>query len=99
MRVCVCRIFSVGYRVFSDGQWSGFPDGMSYQDFIYFMLSEEDKTSPNALRYWFHCCDLDGDRQLSPEEMRFFYRNQIHRITSLVRGRTISFCASTPAYH
>lgn len=47
------------------------------------MLSEEDKTSPNALRYWFTCCDLDGDKKLSPEEMRYFYRNQIHRITSL----------------
>lgn len=79
----VDRVFSVGYRVFSDGQWSGFTEGMTYQDFIYFMLSEEDKTSPNALRYWFTCCDLDGDKKLSPEEMRYFYRNQIHRITSL----------------
>eukprot|EP01031_Cornospumella_fuschlensis_P027516 gene27516-33235_t len=79
----VDRIYQVGYRVFSDAQWSGFPDGMAYQDFIYFMLSEEDKTSPCALRYWFMCCDLDGDKKLSPEEMRYFYRNQIHRITSL----------------
>ncbi|RYH20971.1 hypothetical protein EON65_21875 [archaeon] len=48
----VDRIYQVGYRVFSDAQWSGFPDGMAYQDFIYFMLSEEDKTSACALRYW-----------------------------------------------
>jgi serine/threonine-protein phosphatase 2A regulatory subunit B'' len=57
--------------------------GMSYPDFIFFMLSEEDKTSECALSYWFKCCDLDDDGNLSPEEMRFFYRNQIHRITAL----------------
>lgn len=57
--------------------------GMSYPDFIFFMLSEEDKTSDCALSYWFKCCDLDDDGFLSPEEMRFFYRNQIHRITAL----------------
>lgn len=57
--------------------------GMSYPDFIFFMLSEEDKTSECALSYWFKCCDLDDDGFLSPEEMRFFYRNQIHRITAL----------------
>lgn len=31
----------------------------------------------------FACCDLDGDGKLTSEEMRYFYRNQIHRITSL----------------
>lgn len=31
----------------------------------------------------FSCCDLDGDGKLNPEEMRHFYRNQIHRVTSL----------------
>ena len=28
------------------------PPGMTYPDFIYFMLSEEDKTNENSLRYW-----------------------------------------------
>jgi serine/threonine-protein phosphatase 2A regulatory subunit B'' len=79
----VCRIFQVGVRVFSDGQEGGFVDGMTYPDFIYFMLSEEDKTTDASLNYWFRCCDLDGDGFLSPEEMRYFYRNQIHRITNL----------------
>jgi hypothetical protein len=39
--------------VFSDGQLGGFDEaGMSYPDFIFFMLSEEDKSSTCALRYW-----------------------------------------------
>lgn len=80
----VDRIFQVGVRVFTDGQIGGFEDGgMTYPDFIFFMLSEEDKTTDGSLQYWFRCCDLDGDGKLSPEEMRYFYRNQIHRITSL----------------
>lgn len=33
----------------------------------------------------FSCCDLDGDGALSPEEMRHFYKNQILRVTNLVR--------------
>lgn len=76
-------IFQVGTKVFTDGQIGGFDTGLSYPDFIFFMLSEEDKTTECSLAYWFRCCDLDGDGYLSPEEMRFFYRNQIHRITSL----------------
>ncbi len=74
----------MGVRVFSDGQVGSFEEtGMAYPDFIFFMLSEEDKTTDCSLSYWFRCCDLDGDGKLSPEEMRYFYRNQIHRITSL----------------
>jgi serine/threonine-protein phosphatase 2A regulatory subunit B'' len=80
----VDRIFQVGTKVFSDGQVGGFEEsGMSYPDFIFFMLSEEDKSSEVALRYWFSCCDLDGDGALSPEEMRHFYKNQILRVTGL----------------
>jgi hypothetical protein len=44
----------VGTRVFADGQVGGFEEtGMSYPDFIFFMLSEEDKSSQVALRYWY----------------------------------------------
>jgi hypothetical protein len=50
----LCRIFQVGTRVFADGQVGGFEEtGMSYPDFIFFMLSEEDKSSQVALRYWY----------------------------------------------
>jgi serine/threonine-protein phosphatase 2A regulatory subunit B'' len=80
----VDRIFQVGTRVFSDGLNSGFKNvGMTFPDFIYFMLAEEDKTQACALQYWFTCCDLDGDGKLTADEMRHFYRLQLHRVTSL----------------
>jgi hypothetical protein len=48
----------VGTKVFSDGQVGGFgAAGMSYPDFIFFMLSEEDKSSESALKYWYDFCD------------------------------------------
>lgn len=29
------------------------PGKMSYEDFVWFILSEEDKTTDTALEYWF----------------------------------------------
>ena len=42
---------------------------MSYEDFVWFILSEEDKTSDVSLEYWFRCVDLDCDGALQPNEM------------------------------
>ena len=42
---------------------------MSYEDFVWFILSEEDKTSDVSLDYWFRCVDLDCDGHLQPNEM------------------------------
>lgn len=46
----VDRIFQVGDRAFSD--CSGTRSFLSYPDFIYFFMSEEDKTSDMSLQYW-----------------------------------------------
>lgn len=82
----VDRIFRVGQRAFSDGKEGDFDEigGMSYPDFIYFMLSEEDKTSEQSIRYWFRCCDLDGDGIMTTSEMLYFYKTQTLRLISLV---------------
>ena len=78
------RVFQVGHIVFSDGDLGGLKrTGVGYPDFVYFMLAEEDKTSETSIKYWFNCCDLDGDGTLSPEEMNSFYRVQLHRAMSL----------------
>lgn len=49
---------------------------MTYEDYVYFMLSEEDRGNEHSLRYWFACVDLDGDGRIGQMEMRLFYENQ-----------------------
>jgi|EP00953_Heterococcus_sp_UTEX-ZZ885_P013272 serine/threonine-protein phosphatase 2A regulatory subunit B'' len=56
---------------------------MSYQDYVYFMLSEEDRGNAQSLKYWFTCVDLDGDGRIGHTEMRYFYDMQAHRMESL----------------
>uniref|UniRef100_A0A7S4T462 EF-hand domain-containing protein n=3 Tax=Ditylum brightwellii TaxID=49249 RepID=A0A7S4T462_9STRA len=55
-------------------------DYLSYEDFIFFMLSEEDKANEISVRYWFTCIDVDGDGKLNNMEMRSFYAVQLHRM-------------------
>jgi serine/threonine-protein phosphatase 2A regulatory subunit B'' len=58
-------------------------DYLTYEDFIFFMLSEEDKTNEISVRYWFSCLDVDGDSKLNNMEMRSFYALQQHRMQTL----------------
>lgn len=53
---------------------------MSYTDFIWFCLSEEDKTSDTAIDYWFRCIDMDGDGLITLCDMEYFYKEQLHRM-------------------
>jgi serine/threonine-protein phosphatase 2A regulatory subunit B'' len=55
-------------------------DYLTYEDFIFFMLSEEDKANERSVRYWFTCVDVDGDDKLNNMEMRSFYAVQLHRM-------------------
>eukprot|EP00184_Porphyridium_aerugineum_P006966 CAMPEP_0184695572 /NCGR_PEP_ID=MMETSP0313-20130426/3172_1 /TAXON_ID=2792 /ORGANISM="Porphyridium aerugineum, Strain SAG 1380-2" /LENGTH=1272 /DNA_ID=CAMNT_0027154063 /DNA_START=302 /DNA_END=4120 /DNA_ORIENTATION=+ len=56
---------------------------LTYIDFVWFCLSEEDKTSRMAISYWFHCLDLDGDGVLSLYELEQFYKEQVYRMECL----------------
>ncbi len=42
---------------------------MDYKDFVWFVLSEEDKGNDISLDYWFRCIDLDDDGCLRGNEM------------------------------
>lgn len=61
------------------------PNGprITYTDFVWFLLSEEDKSNPTAMEYWFRCMDLDGDGQLSMYELEYFYEEQQQRMESI----------------
>jgi serine/threonine-protein phosphatase 2A regulatory subunit B'' len=86
----VDRIFDAAPRPFEhpsaldmddqDGSPNVNREYLSYEDFIYFMLSEEDKANDVSVRYWFTCVDVDGDSRLNNMEMRSFYAVQLHRM-------------------
>jgi len=56
---------------------------MSYTDFVWFCLSEEDKTTDTAIDYWFRCVDRDGDGVITMYDLEHFYSEQLHRMESL----------------
>ena len=53
---------------------------MSYEDFIYYMISEEDKTSPTSIKYWFKVIDLNNEGIITKKEMEYFYEEQIEKL-------------------
>ncbi|XP_004495369.1 serine/threonine protein phosphatase 2A regulatory subunit B''beta-like [Cicer arietinum] len=77
----VDRIFSQVPRKFS----SKVEGKMNYEDFVHFILAEEDKSSEPSLEYWFKCIDLDGNGVLTPNEMLFFYEEQLHRMECMAQ--------------
>lgn len=56
-RKAVDRIFDQVPRKFK----STTKDKMNYEDFVWFMLSEEDKTTIRSVQYWFKVIDLDDN--------------------------------------
>ncbi|CAL1683857.1 unnamed protein product [Lasius platythorax] len=81
------RIFSGavtrGSRVKSGDNAQQLEDKMSYTEFVWFLLSEEDKNHPTAIEYWFRCMDLDGDGYLSMYELEYFYEEQLRRMEAI----------------
>ncbi|KAL7172618.1 hypothetical protein ACSBR2_032159 [Camellia fascicularis] len=77
----VDRIFSQVPRKFT----SNIEGKMGYEDFVYFMLAEEDKSSQTSLEYWFKCIDLDGNGVVTANEMQFFYEEQLHRMECMAQ--------------
>ena len=53
---------------------------MTYTEFISFLLSVEDKSTPSAIEYWFRCLDIDGDGKISFFELKHFWQEQYNRM-------------------
>ncbi|XP_043928397.1 serine/threonine-protein phosphatase 2A regulatory subunit B'' subunit beta isoform X2 [Protopterus annectens] len=56
---------------------------LSYADFAWFLISEEDKKTPTSIEYWFRCMDLDGDGVLSMYELEYFYEEQCQKLENM----------------
>lgn len=77
----VDRIFSEVPRKFT----SKVPGKMGYEDFVHFILSEEDKSSEPSQEYWFKCIDLDGNGILTHNELQYFFEEQLHRMECMAQ--------------
>ena len=63
---------------------------MDYEDFVTFIISEEDKTNSESINYWFRILDIDGDGVLSPYELEMFFEEQSEKLFK-VCGETLTF--------
>ncbi|XP_051778997.1 serine/threonine-protein phosphatase 2A regulatory subunit B'' subunit alpha [Erpetoichthys calabaricus] len=74
------RIFSGAVTRGNSAQKEG---RMSYADFVWYLISEEDKKNATSAEYWFRCMDLDGDGVLSMYELEYFYEEQCERMEGM----------------
>jgi serine/threonine-protein phosphatase 2A regulatory subunit B'' len=54
---------------------------IGFEDFVCFLLAEEDKKHPTSQEYWFRILDMDGDGVISLYEMEYFYREIERKLT------------------
>jgi serine/threonine-protein phosphatase 2A regulatory subunit B'' len=46
---------------------------MGFGDFVWFILSEEDKTTTTSIEYWFRIIDLDNNGIITGYELEHFF--------------------------
>lgn len=52
------------------------PGFMTYNEFVWFCLAEEDKSSEMSFDYWFRCVDMDGDGIITLHDIEYFFKSQ-----------------------
>ncbi len=69
--------FSLTYRIV-DRLFSGaralnctVPERLDFRDFIWILMSEEDKSSVTSQKFWFRMLDIDNDGVLSAFELEY----------------------------
>ena len=58
---------------------------MGYEDFVWFVLSEEYKSHDLSIKYWFRCVDIDNDGFLTCGDLAYFYEEQLQRMECLAQ--------------
>jgi serine/threonine-protein phosphatase 2A regulatory subunit B'' len=56
---------------------------MCYEDFIYFLLCDQDRNNDRSISYWFKVMDIDSDGFIRPWEMKHFFEEQGQRLSYL----------------
>merc|ERR1712137_375123 len=59
------------------------PGKMGYEDFVRFLLCDQDRSTDRAIEYWFYLFDLDGDGCICEHELKYFYEEQMQRMECL----------------
>ena len=77
----VDRVLSESVKPFT----SGVPGKMGYEDFVWFVLSEEYKSHDLSIKYWFRCVDIDNDGFLTCGDLAYFYEEQLQRMECLAQ--------------
>ncbi|CEI85955.1 hypothetical protein RMCBS344292_00404 [Rhizopus microsporus] len=60
------------------------PDILTYLDYIWFLISEVDKSTPVAIEYWFRCLDEDGDGIITYYDLEQHWKDQEKRLRHMV---------------
>jgi len=80
-------------RIFSEITWrftSAVPGKMGYEDFIHFLLNDQDQVTDRSIEFWFNMLDLDADGVVRDHELKYFYEEQVQRMECL-NYETIAF--------
>eukprot|EP00931_Biecheleriopsis_adriatica_P050251 TRINITY_DN29086_c0_g1_i1.p1 TRINITY_DN29086_c0_g1~~TRINITY_DN29086_c0_g1_i1.p1 ORF type:complete len:635 (-),score=111.11 TRINITY_DN29086_c0_g1_i1:64-1815(-) len=56
---------------------------MCYEDFIHFLLNDQDQISDRSIEFWFSIFDLDADGVIRDHELKYFYEEQTQRMEYL----------------
>eukprot|EP01130_Rhizamoeba_saxonica_P000355 TRINITY_DN1031_c0_g1_i4.p1 TRINITY_DN1031_c0_g1~~TRINITY_DN1031_c0_g1_i4.p1 ORF type:complete len:486 (-),score=87.44 TRINITY_DN1031_c0_g1_i4:84-1541(-) len=49
---------------------------MYFEDFVWFMLCEEDKVNKRSITFWFNIADIDEDGYISTSDVRYWYQSK-----------------------
>ena len=59
------------------------PSRMTYEDFIVFLMNEENKTTYRSLKFWFNVVDFDENGFIMYHEMKYFYDDLCERLGAM----------------
>ncbi|EPB90326.1 hypothetical protein HMPREF1544_02851 [Mucor circinelloides 1006PhL] len=59
---------------------------LTYIDYIWFLMSETDKSTPVAIEYWFRCMDDDGDGVITTFDLEEYWEEQEKRLYEMIEG-------------